>query len=385
MKLLIYQWNSYFQYDIYEICKESNIIFEVFSWTFQSKNEDEKFEQWFEEHMDCRAFDALLSVNYWPLLAQVCHRHGIKYIAWCYDCPLNVEKIEETLGHPTNHVFFFDRMQFQKYRQAGFETVYHLPMGVNSTRLRNLQISKEEYERYEAQVSFIGNLYNSRLQEILAPMNDYTRGYLKAVMDLQSQIYGYYFFDEVISEEFIQDINSQYLEKEPDTKFQLSREALTFAMASEITRQDRIILLNLCGRRYHTKFYSYEDSELIKNVEKCKALDYISEMPKMFFCSKINLNPSLRIIQSGIPLRALDIMGAGGFLLSNYQEELVELYENEKEMVVYESIEDALEKAEFYLRNEDIRLKIAENGRKKTLEQHSLQQCMKTIFEISGL
>lgn len=385
MKLLIYQWNSYFQPDIYEICKEGNISFEVFSWAFQSKNEDERFEQWFEEHMDCRAFDALLSVNYWPLLAQACYRHGITYIAWCYDCPLNVERIEETLGCPTNHVFFFDRMQFLKYRQEGFETVHHLPMGVNRKRLENLQISKEEYERYSAQVSFIGNLYNSRIQEILAPMNDYTKGYLKAAMDLQSQIYGYYLFDEMISDDLIQDINCQYLEKEPDTTFQLSREALTFAMASEITRQDRIILLNLCGRRYQTKFYSYEDSELIQNVEKCKSLDYVKEMPKMFFCSKINLNPSLRIIQTGIPLRALDIMGAGGFLLSNYQEELVELYENEKEMVVYESIEDALEKIDFYLKNEGIREKIAENGRKKTLEQHSLQHCMKTIFEIAGL
>ena len=38
----------------------------------------------------------------------------------------------------------------------------------------------------------------------------------------------------------------------------------------------------------------------------------------MFANSKVNLNITLRNIKTGIPLRALDIMGAGGFLLTNY-------------------------------------------------------------------
>ena len=124
--------------------------------------------------------------------------------------------------------------------------------------------------------------------------------------------------------------------KVPDTEVRLSKEALNFAMACEITRKNRIILLSLCGARYDTRLYSYQNSEVIKNVKKCPQVDYLKEMPLVFACSKINLNPSLRIIQTGIPLRAFDIMGAGGFLLSNYQEELLEYFENEKDMVVYD-------------------------------------------------
>lgn len=108
-------------------------------------------------------------------------------------------------------------------------------------------------------------------------------------------------------------------------------------------------------------------------------------MPKIFACSRINLNPSLRIIQTGIPLRAFDIMGAGGFLLSNSQEELMELFEDGREMTVYEGLEDAVDKVGFYLQHEDIRKQIAENGRKKTFEEHSLQKRMKQIFTMTGL
>lgn len=385
MKLLIYQWNSYFQYDIYAICRESGISFQVFEWKFESKNRDDGFRNWFRNNIKKNEFDAVLSVNYFPVISEVCMEQGLKYIAWCYDNPLNVQQIEETLNNPVNYVFVFDKVQFWQYANAGFETVYYLPLGVNATRLSKLKVSEADYQKYAAEVAFIGNLYASELQGFLGPVNDYTKGYLKSLMDLQSQIYGYYLFDECITEELIQDINQQYLHQNPNTKLQINKAALSFAMASEVTRKERLLLLNLCGRRYATKFYSYDECEAVQNVRKCGSVDYVTEMPKVFACSKINLNPSLRIIQSGIPLRALDIMGCGGFLLSNYQQELTEYYVNEEDMVIYESLEDAIAKIDFYLKHEELRCKIAESGRRKTLEEHSMQMRLAQIFDAVGL
>lgn len=385
MKLLIYEWNSYLQYDLYEICKEFKIEFDVFTWKFENKNQDEEFSAWFRNNIDVNRYDALLSVNYYPILSEECALKNLKYLAWCYDAPLNVERIEETLGNEINSVFLFDRAQYSNYYSKGYRTVYHLPLGVNRTRLGNLQITHAQRANYSADVAFVGRLYESEIQGIVAPMNDYSKGYIKCMMDMQSQIYGYFLLEDGITEEFIKNVNQQYREANPETKLVLNKEALLFAMASEITRKDRLILLNLCGKRYDTRFYSCDDSPLLENVKKCGPLDYVKEMPQMFACSKINLNPSLRIIKTGIPMRALDIMGAGGFLLSNWQEELVEFYENEQEMVVYESYEDAVAKIDFYIKHEDLREKIAQRGRIKTLEQHSLQQCLQNIINCAGI
>lgn len=381
MKLLIYHWGSYLQYDIFEICKEKNMDFAIFEWTFQDKNHDDEFVKWFCEEIQQGEYDVLLSVNYYPLLSEVCMKKNMKYIAWCYDTPLDVYRIEETLNNPVNYVFLFDKMQYLQYVKQGFGTVYHLPLGVNRTRLMNLKVTDEEYTKYAADVSFVGKLYKSRIHEFMSPLNEYTKGYLQSLMDTQFQIYGSYLFDNVISEEFIEDINAQYIKKVPNTSFRMNKAALTLAMAEEVTGRERMILLNLCGKRFCTKFYSYDKNPLIKNVIECGTVDYVSEMPKVFACSRVNLNPSLRIIQTGIPLRAFDIMGAGGFLLSNYQEELMEHFENEKDMVIYEGMEDAVDKVKFYLSHEDLRCKIAENGRRKTLEEHSLQGCMEAIFK----
>lgn len=62
-------------------------------------------------------------------------------------------------------------------------------------------------------------------------------------------------------------------------------------------------------------------------------------------------------------------MGAGGFLISNWQPELAECFEEGKEVVMYYDRNDLMSKIEYYLQNEDERMKIAENGQKKIIEQ----------------
>lgn len=383
MKLLIYQGKSYLQFDLYEMCKDKNISYEVFEWEFEDKNSDEPFKKWFVDTVDSNEYDAVLSINYYPVISEACMKKEMKYIAWCYENPLNAERIEETINNPINYVFLFDKVQFWNYAQKGIETVYHLPLGVNAKRLSKLRLSECDYQNYNAEVSFVGNLYDSKMYELLEPMNEYTQGFLKSIMHLQSQIYGYFLFDELITEEVIKNINTQYCAQ--GVKRNLRKEELIFFMASEVTRNERLLFLNLCGRRYSTKLYSDDKCNLLKDVLQCGSVDYVTEMPKVFAASKINLNVTHRMVQTGIPLRTLDIMGAGGFLLSNFQEELTEYFINEEDMVIYESMEDALDKMEFYLSHEELRRKIAENGRKKTLEEHTLQERLKKIIEVVGI
>lgn len=63
----------------------------------------------------------------------------------------------------------------------------------------------------------------------------------------------------------------------------------------------------------------------------------------------------------------------------------MELFENEIDLAVYESFEDALAKVDFYLRHETLRQEIINNGRRKVLEEHSLQRRLEKILEVSGI
>ena len=145
--------------------------------------------------------------------------------------------------------------------------------------------------------------------------------------------------------------------------------------------------MEVMGRRYDVHLYTYEAGEtekkLLKDVHIHGPVDYTSEMPALFKSSKINLNWSLRAAQSAIPLRALDILGCGGFLLSNAQPELEECFENGKEVVLFHSIDEAVDLAGYYLQHDEERQQIATAGLKKVQNDFKYTDRLKKMISVA--
>ena len=387
MKFLIFEWaaGTYTYRDIAETFDEMGISYRTVSYQFEDKNEDEFFVDKFTKVLTEDSYDAVFSVNFFPLVSKCCHDQSVKYISWSYDNPLDVPDIEKTLGFPENYVFLFDRIQAEGYRKKGFSNVYHMPLAVNSKRLDRIKPTKKESEMYSADISFVGKMYDSMFGDYRSLMNDYCKGYIDAVVDAQSKVYGYYFIDEMLTDPLLDEINRHFKILEPTTEFSLSREALSYAIAAQITRNDRLMILNVLAKRAKVNIYSWKMCDMLKNVNYMGSADYYDQMPKIFKESRINLNITLKILQSGIPLRVMDILGAGGFLLTNYQPEIAENFIDGQDVVMYESVEDAIEKAIFYLNNDEKRREIARNGHDKVAELFPYHGQLRRILEISGL
>ena len=112
------------------------------------------------------------------------------------------------------------------------------------------------------------------------------------------------------------------------------------------------------------------------------AVDYYSTLGKIYYFSKINLAFTLPTIETGVPLRIFDIMAFGGFVISNYQAELSDLFEIGKEIVVYHDAEELFELTDYYLSHEKERLQIAVNGYKRVNRDHSIPARLKKMLEI---
>lgn len=387
MKILIFEWaTGTFTYtDIVESFRENGVDYKTVSYAFSDKNNDAFFEYRFSKIFDEEKFDAVFSVNYFPLVSKCCEKKGIKYLSWCYDNPLDVIDIELTLGNSCNYVFMFDRLQVEGYRQKGFDNVYHLPLAANCRRLESIKLTDREKEIYSSQISFVGKMYDSMLAAYMSNMDDFCRGYVDSIIQAQGKIYGYYLIDEMLTDDFMNRINLHFKEIAPDTSFVLPKEALSYAMAAQVTRNERLVLLSLLSAHYSMKYYSWEPCDILKNAIFMGSCDYLNQMPKVFKASKINMNITLKILKSGIPLRVMDILGAGGFVLSNYQPELAEYFNDGQDIVMYESIEDAYAKAKFYLEHDDIRKEIAINGHDKVKQLFSYKKQLGEIFEIAQL
>lgn len=383
MKLLIFSWLHEFTLpDILECLSEMGHTYSfVYFDSFQKdKERNEECYQTINDAIKKDSFDALFSINYFPDAARACHDNDLLYISWSYDCPIAITNPEETLVLPTNRAFFFDRCEYEEFKSKGIDTVYHLPLAVNSQRLSKVGFCSD----YASEISFIGRVYRSSYPTLFKYMDEYFQGYTKALVEAQKNTYGAYLALEAPTDEFLARLNENFKAHNcPFTEGDktVSRRQLAYSVASEATFENRLAILGLLSNKFDLKWYTYENSEFLPGIKRMPGVDYNKEMPLVFNSSKINLHIGLHAIPSGISLRQLDIMACGGFLLSSFQPELFDYFIPGEDFDYFTSPAEAYEKSAFYLTHEDTRSKIAASGRSKVCQYFDYKTIMSKLFE----
>lgn len=385
-RILFYTWGEIGSRDITEGFENLNYEVEIFAEEMKNYLHDEEFKCRLKEKLKEDDYVCMFSRNFFPLIADVAKEVGIKYISWIFDSPHNT-LMTESVFQKENYIFHFDRTQVEKLREKGVEHIYHMPLGVNSRRLNQILSCFGEKIPYQYDVSFMGHFYQDEYNfyDQIKNMPSYFQGYFDALIYTQMELYGYDLVSTGISQEVYNKISS-FMEFQLDEKFWESERNLFISMVQKkITTIERPEILRKLSQYYDVSHWAAEKDDTLKNVKYRGYIEYYTDMPKMFHTSKINLNITLRTICSAIPLRCMDIMGAGGFLLSNYQPELDFYFENGKEMVMYESQNDLLDKVSYYLEHEEEREEIAKNGRKKMEDNYSNEALLTQILSMSGV
>jgi spore maturation protein CgeB len=78
----------------------------------------------------------------------------------------------------------------------------------------------------------------------------------------------------------------------------------------------------------------------------------------------------------------MDIMGAGGFLLTNFQADFLDFFVPDEDFVYYNDPEDLLNKIDYYLSHEKERMEIAQNGHQKVKQHHSFEKCFQNMLRV---
>lgn len=361
MNILFYDMGSYLYDDILDALKAMGHTVRTAYYHFDNRYEDDFFVDRFTRKLREKPCDIIFSVNFFPLVAVIAHEHDIPYVSWSCDSPL-AEGLEDYFDYDTNRIWLFDRAEVETYRRKGHSRVLYSPLAVNTRRVKKViedGARSGALNKYKADVSFIGSLYNASLEGLIAPLDDYLKGYIEGIMNTQIEFYGTDLLSMTITDDILDRINAQYAalgNGEADT---LNRKGLAFAIQKQITYAERVTLIDTLGSMCDMRFYSTKEYPFTSNVRFMGPVKYHEQMPLVFAASRLNLCPTLRSIISGIPLRSLDILACGGVLLSNWQPELAEYFTDGEDLIMYASPEDAVEKAAWYLENEDARARIA--------------------------
>lgn len=381
MKLLYYTWNENSQRDMAESLVRLGYNVICCNMAFSNYEEDKEFcvvlERLFEEQ-EC---DCFISFDFFPLIAK-CAEHLQKvYISWVYDTP-HLTLFSPSVQSQYVKLFIFDKNQYKEMINRKQTGLYHMPLAVNTERLVGQLGDLEGKIYYNNEISFVGSLYENNLYRQIQYLPDYLRGYMEGIILAQQKVYGYNFVQEIMDEKISLELE-KYVKMNLDDSYQVPVSKLYANMLNaEVTARDRETLLEIAADEGQVTLYSgsqYAGTRIIQQG----IVDYENGMPKVFRSSKINLNITLRSITSGIPLRALDIMGAGGFLMSNYQPELAECFIDGQDMVLFDSPEDMRWKINYYLQHDEKRQQIAQNGFEKVKKEFSYDIQLKKMLQLA--
>lgn len=386
MKILEFEYKHFGVEDLKEVLPKMGHSIKVISTKLIHERISSDFDALFEEEISKDNYDLVFTFNYSVVVSQNCNKHNIKYVAWVYDSPL-VNLYSYTITNPCNYIFLFDSAQYLELRNGGINTVHYMPMAVNVSRLDRMDehCNEKIHQLFDSDVSFIGSMYNEKhnLFERLDGISPYTRGYLDSIMKAQLKVYGMNFVENLLTSNILEDL--QKASPYTPNKDGIETPAYIYAnyfLARKMAQMERLDLLSAVSEQFSTRLFTHNPTPELPKIQNMGAIDFYNHMPFVFKCSKINLNISLRSIKNGIPLRCMDIMGAGGFLLSNFQSDFLEHFVPDEDFVYFESKEDLINKCSYYLEHDDERKRISQNGYEKVKEFHGYERRLNEIFDI---
>lgn len=381
-EVVLIDWECNSQGDLQEALEANQLEVVTIKWIPGDYEDNPAFAQVLEETLNNCSCLFVVSFNYFPVVSKICEKRKIKYVSWVYDCP-HLTLYSKTVFLKCNYLFLFDSILYGEFKSYGLKHVYYLPLAVNTKRLQALFEGKTF--QWKNQVSFVGSLYENNFYDQVEYFPEELKGWLDGIMQAQKQVYGYNFLNELLDEVHMKEIR-KYVQCGLNEHF-FANDSKIFAdlfLGQKVTNMERIEVLTELSKILPVTLYSGSQAEKIPgNIKNMGYIDYATEMPVVFWESKINLNISLRSIQAGVPLRVYDILGAGGFVISNYQADFIENgFVAGEDLVVYESKKDLIAKVDYFLSHEEERMEIAENGRRKVAMLHDFHRRVKEILEI---
>lgn len=385
MNIIFCYWNSICEPGMMHAFKKLGHHVMIFDRPMSSKDLDTDYLSAFSSFIQSvPKADCVFTINFIPLIAKVCRIFRIPYLSHTVDSP-SITLSSKALNEPCCHAFIFDQCLYREYTALAPGHVHYLPLGADTDFYDSINVSEEDHAMYDCDISFIGSFHteNCLYDRVSKGLPERMRGFIDALIEAQLNVYGCYLIRDAFSDDWAEEFKKRAAWSVlPDYHEDIRSIIADQYIGFKCTQKDRIRTLQAVSQNYRVDLYTTEDTSMLPYIHNCGIAQSFTMMPRIFKCSKINLNMTARTIRSGLPQRIFDIMAAGGFVLSNYQAEIPEYFIPGTDLVLYESIPDLLEKIGYYLSHEEERLLIAKNGYEKTKKQHLLMHRAQEMLKI---
>ena len=206
MKILFYRYGSICEPDIIAGFEElghtvTQITEEIYNKELLSKEQ----LQLVSRALQSKPQDCVFTINFFPIISNVCNIFKIPYLSWIVDSPV-MELFTKSIENPCNRIFLFDREQYREISGHNPENIFHFPLAVNTSAKQQIIVyaTESQKKQFSSDVAFVGSLYSEKCPyDKFNQTGTYLSGFLDGLMEAQQKVYGYYFIEEALTNEII--------------------------------------------------------------------------------------------------------------------------------------------------------------------------------------
>lgn len=338
----------------------------------------------------CKQHDIshIMSIHLIDTLAAAAKQACVDYVSIIWDAPYH--KLFTVYGR-MEHCWYsvFDKVDAQRFIKAGLPHILYQPLAVDDGQIRDWDggCNNISLRKYVDEVCFVGRLYDENFyDEFCNHLPQTLQNYFLDVFEKAAFRWdGVNRINGTVSNELVSYIRKVTPGFQMVNLFDIP-DSVYFEngyLIRKIANIERICVLNLLAESFSVTLYTTSKTaeERLKGVKIMPPICSERDLHNTFQRSKINLNISLKGIEGGTPQRVMDIMGAGGFVLTNYCPETAELFREDEEIVMFRTPEELVEKVDYYLKHDKEREQIAYKGYQKVMQCYTYERKVKDLLE----
>jgi spore maturation protein CgeB len=316
--------------------------------------------------------DLLISINMLGIdgngvFSEYTFRNSIPVAVWFVDDPRPILLSQKQYIRENMTAFCWEREYIEVLKTSGFSNVYYLPLATDP----EIFLLKKDHENYKIPLGFVGTSMAGDFRTSLRNKFLWKADYEPFVYDMAKRLIDSPSLSiSAVNKEFSNTISSPV--SFTDERNTVWLQSYILHTAGMLKRK------NIIGALKNHSIELFGDtggwSELLgKGFRIHPPVDYNGVLPEIYSSIAVNLNITSCQMTTAVNQRVFDVPVTGNFLITDYQKDLEELFNND-EVVVYHSTEELKELYSHFSSNEVSRRNIISKARERILKEHTYKE-----------
>ena len=295
------------------------------------------------------------------LFARLFEDLEVPYVTWFVDNPRTIIMGRTVYASSYSVALSWDEAYIAYLRSVGFPMVEWLPLAADTS-----VFNAEPAEECDLPPAFVGN-------SMLEPAQEHWKA-VRQRPDIAEAVDRAFAENRVTREAFRQGIETMIPSEMVARMNEHERRHAEMVFFMEGTHRLR---RDLMGRLAPEGVHVFGDegwARLYPNNSGPAfdgSINYRQQLPMLYQRCEINLNSTSLQMPTAVNQRVFDCPAAGGFLLTDAQPSLGDLFDVETELASYNSADDCVQRLRWYRQHPSARREIARRARERILAEHT--------------